>query len=88
MANANGAAPNQFMMTSLMESAKTTPGFLLAAGAVMIIAMATSKKAQNVIKTSVDLSRQDEGDDRPEKMFFETIERDGRSFSRFTEIDI
>lgn len=63
MANANGAAPDQFMMTSLMESAKTTPGFLLAAGAVMIIAMATSKKAQNVIKTSVDLSRQDEGDE-------------------------
>lgn len=29
----------------------------------MIIAMATSKKAQNVIKTSVDLSRQDEGDE-------------------------
>ena len=63
MANANGAAPDQFMMTSLMESAKTTPGFLLAAGAVMIIAMATSQKAQNVIKTSVDLSRQDEGDE-------------------------
>ena len=63
MANANGAAPDQFMMTSLMESAKTAPGFLLAAGVVMIIAMATSKKAQNVIKTSVDLSRQDEGDE-------------------------
>ena len=63
MANANGAAPDQFMMTSLMDSAKTTPLYLLAAGAVMIIAMATSKKAQNVIKTSVDLSRQDEGDE-------------------------
>ena len=63
MANANGAAPDAFMMTSLMESAKTTPVFLLIAGAVMIIAMATSKKAQNVIKTSVDLSRQDEGDE-------------------------
>ena len=63
MANANGAAPDQFMMTSLMDSAKTTPMYLLAAGAVMIIAMATSKKAQNVIKTSVDLSRQDEGDE-------------------------
>lgn len=63
MANANGASPDQFMMTSLMESAKTTPVYLLAAGAVMIIAMATSKKAQNVIKTSVDLSRQDEGDE-------------------------
>jgi hypothetical protein len=24
---------------------------------------------------------------RPEKMFFETIERDGRKFARFTEID-
>ena len=63
MANANGAAPDAFMMTSLMESAKTTPVFLLIAGFVMIIAMATSKKAQNVIKTSVDLSRQDEGDE-------------------------
>ena len=63
MANANGAGPDSFMMTSLMESAKTTPVYLLAAGFVMIIAMATSKKAQNVIKTSVDLSRQDEGDE-------------------------
>ena len=63
MANANGAAPDQFMMTSLIDSAKTTPVYLLTAGAVMIIAMATSKKAQNVIKTSVDLSRQDEGDE-------------------------
>ena len=63
MANANGAAPDSFMMTSLMESAKTTPVFLLIAGAIMIVAMATSKKAQNVIKTSVDLSRQDEGDE-------------------------
>ena len=63
MANANGASPDSFMMTSLMESAKTTPVFLLIAGFVMIIAMATSKKAQNVIKTSVDLSRQDEGDE-------------------------
>ena len=63
MANANGAAPDAFTMTSLMESAKTTPVFLLIAGAIMIVAMATSKKAQNVIKTSVDLSRQDEGDE-------------------------
>ena len=62
-ANANGAAPDSFLMTSLMESAKTTPVYLLIAGAVMIVAMATSKKAQNVIKTSVDLSRQDEGDE-------------------------
>lgn len=63
MANANGASADSFLMTSLMESAKTPPIYLLAAGVVMIIAMATSKKAHNVIKTSVDLSRQDEGDE-------------------------
>jgi phosphate/sulfate permease len=63
MANGNGAAPSEFLMSSLMESAKTPPVFLLAAGIIMIIAMATSKKAKNVIKTSVDLSRQDEGDE-------------------------
>lgn len=62
-ANANGAGIDGFMMSSLMESAKTPPFYLLAAGVIMIIAMATSKKAQNVIKTSVDLSRQDEGDE-------------------------
>lgn len=63
MANGGGAAPSEFMMRSLMESAKTPPMYLMLAGAVMIIAMATSKKAHNVIKTSVDLSRQDEGDE-------------------------
>ncbi len=63
MANAHGASDTTFMMTSLMESAKSSPVYLLAAGVVMIIAMATSKKAQNVVKTSVDLARQDEGDE-------------------------
>ncbi len=61
--NAAGASADSFMMSSLMESAKTPPYYLFAAGAIMIIAMATSKKARNVIKTSVDLSRQDEGDE-------------------------
>jgi phosphate/sulfate permease len=63
MANGQDVGPNAYMMTSLMSSAKTPPAYLLAAGVIMIIAMATSKKAQNVIKTSVDLSRQDEGDE-------------------------
>ena len=63
MTNANGASPSTYFMTSLMESAKTPPFYLFIAGIIMIIAMATSKKAQNVIKTSVDLARQDEGDE-------------------------
>ncbi len=62
-ANAHGAGVDTFMMKSLMESAKTPPFYLLAAGIIMIVAMGTSKKAQNVIKTSVDLARQDEGDE-------------------------
>ena len=61
--NAQGVSADSYLMTSLMESAKTPPFYLLFAGVIMIIAMATSKKAQNVIKTSVDLSRQDEGDE-------------------------
>lgn len=63
MANANGAADTAFYMDSLKGSAQTPQFYLFAAGVVMIIAMATSKKARNVIKTSVDLSRQDEGDE-------------------------
>lgn len=62
-ANAHGAGADTFLMTSLMGSAKTPPFYLMMAGIIMIVAMATSKKARNVIKTSVDLSRQDEGDE-------------------------
>lgn len=61
---ANGSGnPGSFLMTSLMTSAKTPMLYLVIAGMIMIVSMVTSKKAQNVIKTSVDLSRQDEGDE-------------------------
>lgn len=79
MANAHGAAPSGYLMSSLMESATTPPIYLLLAGVVMIISMATSKKAQNVIKTSVDLARQDEGDE----MFGSS--RAARAIARFTQ---
>ena len=46
-----------------MSSAKTPAIFLLASGIIMVYALATSKKAKNVIKTSVDLARQEEGDE-------------------------
>ena len=63
VANSGGVGVSHFMMHSLNGSAQTPPVYLFAAGVVMIVAMATSKKAQNVIKTSVDLARQDEGDE-------------------------
>lgn len=62
-ANSNGAGIHDFMMNSLMSSAKTPAIFLLASGIIMVYALATSKKAKNVIKTSVDLARQEEGDE-------------------------
>ncbi|WP_300728233.1 inorganic phosphate transporter [uncultured Bacteroides sp.] len=63
VANSNGTGIHDFMMTSLMSSAKTPAIFLFASGAIMVYALATSKKAKNVIKTSVDLARQEEGDE-------------------------
>lgn len=62
-ANGQAAGADGFLMTSLLGPAKTPWYFLFGSGAVMVIALATSKKAHNVIKTSVDLSRQDEGEE-------------------------
>lgn len=58
-----GGNPNGFLMTSLLGPAKTPWYFLIGAGAIMVYALCTSKKAHAVIKTSVDLSRQDEGEE-------------------------
>ncbi len=77
-ANGNGD-PNGFLMVSLTQPASTPFLYLLAAGIVMVVAMVTSKKAQNVVKTSVDLSRQDEG----EEMF--GTSKAARSLVRITQ---
>ncbi len=61
--NGMAAGPNDFLMSSLLGPAKTPWYFLIGAGAIMVYALCTSKKAHNVIKTSVDLSRQDEGEE-------------------------
>ncbi len=61
-ANAGGDAAG-YMMNSLNGPAHTPVLFLIAAGLIMVISLATSKKAFNVVKTSVDLARQDAGDE-------------------------
>lgn len=60
--NAGGDAAG-YMMDSLNGPAHTPVLFLIAAGLIMVISLATSKKAFNVVKTSVDLARQDAGDE-------------------------
>lgn len=62
-ANGAGYAPDSFLMTSLLGPASTPWYFLVGAGAIMVYALFTSKKAHAVVKTSVDLSRQDEGEE-------------------------
>ena len=63
MANGLDLGPGGFLMDSLLDSAKTPWYFLFGAGAVMVYALWTSKKAHNVIQTEVSLARQDEGEE-------------------------
>lgn len=60
---AGGGDPSSFSVAFLNSSAKTPTLFLIIAGAIMVYALATSRKARNVIKTSVDLSKQESGDE-------------------------
>ncbi len=63
MAQGGTTITDTFLMESLLEPAKTPWYFLVGSGLVMVIALATSKKAQAVIKTSVDLARQSDGNE-------------------------
>lgn len=63
MAQGGTTTTDTFLMESLLEPAKTPWYFLVGFGLVMVIALATSKKAQAVIKTSVDLARQSDGNE-------------------------
>lgn len=61
-ANGGGDASGH-MMSALDGPASTSPFILIAAGAIMVISLATSKKAFNVVNTSVGLSKQGDGDE-------------------------
>ena len=61
-AHGNGAY-DSYLMTANKGPAETPYYFLLASGVIMVVALFFSKSAQNVIKTSVNLSRQDDGEE-------------------------
>jgi phosphate/sulfate permease len=67
---ASGADANTYMMNVLTEPVESGTLILLGAGAVMIVTLWTSSKAKSVVKTTVDLSRQDEGAERFESSKF------------------
>ncbi|HKK80897.1 MAG TPA: inorganic phosphate transporter [Prolixibacteraceae bacterium] len=61
---ASGASPDALSMGMLAGKVKTPTFMLLIAGLIMVVTLIMSKKAQGVVKTSLDLSRQNEGDER------------------------
>ena len=62
--DAAGASPDGLLMTELSGKVATPPLYLVIAGLVMVITLWLSRKARSVVKTSVDLSSQDEVDER------------------------
>ena len=68
--NSGGIAPDALLMESMAGKVKTDTYLLVIAGFIMIITLWTSKKAKNVVKTSLDLSRQQEGEERFGSSFF------------------
>jgi len=59
-----GSDPNLLSMAVLAGKVKTPTMFLLIAGLIMVVTLWFSKKSRNVVKTTLDLSRQDEGTER------------------------
>lgn len=61
---ANGVLPSEFSMEGLAGKVPTNSYLLLIAGLIMVLTLWFSSKAKAVVKTSVDLSRQDEVKER------------------------
>jgi phosphate/sulfate permease len=61
LAQNGSVSPDSFLMEALCQPAKTPWYFLVGSGFVMVIVLATSKKAHLVVKRSNDLARQQEG---------------------------
>ena len=62
--NVDGLAATEFSMKSLSSKAATPTLLLMIAGLVMVLTLWFSTKAKNVVKTSLDLSSQEETKER------------------------
>ena len=60
----SGVAADAFSMGVLAKKVPSNIWLLLIAGVIMVVTLCTSSKAQNVIKTGIDLSRQGEGHEK------------------------
>lgn len=62
--HASGADPDTYNMIGLKGDVPTDIYFLLIAGLIMVVTIFLSRKARTVVQTTVQLSRQSEGDER------------------------
>jgi len=67
--SASGVSAESFTMEILSEKVSAPTFILLGAGVIMVLTLWTSSKAKSVIKTSIDLSRQEETIERFEPNF-------------------
>jgi len=62
--SSSSVSASDFAMTSLSEKVSTKPLYLFISGLIMVVTLWFSSKAKNVVKTSLDLSNQNEIDER------------------------
>lgn len=67
------SAPLTSTMEALSGKVPAEPELLLLAGIIMVVTLSFSRKARTVTKTTIDLSRQSEGEERFESIFLARI---------------
>ncbi len=78
----SGQSSTEMLMGGLAGKVPTPTFLLLLAGVIMVITLWTSKKAQSVVKTSLDLGRQDAGYERfPSSFLSRSIVRNFSAFA-------
>ena len=76
--------PDTFAMSMLTGKIKTPTEYLIIAGLIMVITLWISKKARSVVKTSLDLSRQEAGEERFGSSFFaRSVVRGGLNINKY-----
>ena len=83
-----GIPASEYTMESLSAAVRTPVMLLLLAGIIMVITLWFSSKARNVVKTSVDLSRQNQGEEKFQPNFLsrQVVKYSIRVFDKVNDI--
>jgi phosphate/sulfate permease len=89
--HSGGANASTYTMEALLASIPTEGWILVIAGLIMAVALWTSKKARTVMETTIDLTRQNEGDEQFSSNYLARVmvrigRNTGETISRFTPL--